>query len=69
MAATEQTPENTTTRSEKDWHVRVPPIRSVATDQAWSWLNKGWHDYQKSWSYGLFFGGAMQLAGFSWFCY
>lgn len=48
---------------QEDWHVRAPAIRSVPTDRAWQWLNKGWHDFEKSWSYGVFFGGVYALGG------
>ena len=45
------------------WHVRIPTVRAVPPDQAWSWLRRGWQDYERTWHYGIVFGLFYALAG------
>ena len=45
------------------WHVRIPSVRSVPPEQAWSWLRRGWQDYERTWQYGIVFGLFYALAG------
>jgi len=49
----------------ESWHVKIPEVRVVPPDQAWSWLTRGWQDYEKTWRYGILFGIFYALAGIS----
>ncbi|MDJ0686591.1 MAG: DUF2189 domain-containing protein [Alphaproteobacteria bacterium] len=55
--------EKTTQAETEVWRVRLPDVRRVPSDAPWVWLNQGWHDYQKSWRFGVVFGGFYALVG------